>query len=246
MLKRYGLIGYPLSHSFSPRFFTEKFEREGIDACYDVFPMSDFDEVKALLLTTPVEGFNVTIPYKEKIIPLLQRVDYTARQLGAVNCIVRHQREWHGYNTDIIGFEASLLSFCSLKNKKALVFGTGGSSKAVGYVLQKHQVPFIRVSRASLIDTITYDDLSESIMKEHCLLINTTPVGMFPDVDGVLPIPFHYVQEHHWVYDLVYNPERTKLMELAELRGAQVKNGYEMLILQAEASYQLFLTANAD
>jgi shikimate dehydrogenase len=240
MKPTFGLIGYPLHHSFSPAYFTKKFEDAQWEASYDVFPLEDLEHVELFLKTTSLSGFNVTIPYKERIIPYLNELDEVALEVGAVNTVVRTSNGWKGYNTDVIGFEKSIVEFCSLKRKQALIFGNGGAANAVKFVLAKHHVPYTSVTRHTLADTITYAELTEEHFLQHSLVINTTPVGMFPDVENILPIPIQYITGQHHVYDLIYNPACTKLMELAEARGARVKNGLQMLHDQADAAYELF------
>ena len=241
-IKKYGLIGYPLEHSFSKNYFTEKFKKEGIQATYEKFSLPNLDDLKTLLSKNDIDGFNVTIPHKESIIHFLDEIDIDAKKVGAVNCVKIRNNQYIGYNTDIIGFEKSFLPFISSIQtpKKALVFGTGGANKAVLYVLQKHQIPFLQVSRNDILDGITYADIDEKIMQEYSILINTTPVGMYPKVDEVLPLPFHLITKKHIVFDLVYNPAKTKLLSIAENEGAQIKNGLEMLHFQAEEAWKIF------
>lgn len=193
-----------------------------------------------MILTENPDGLNVTIPYKEKIIPYLHEIDPIAQQVGAVNCITIRKGRLKGYNTDVIGFEESLLKHLSLRHKKALIFGAGGASLAVRYVLQKHHVPFLHVSRNEINEGITYGDLTEALFNDYTILINTTPVGMYPDVNDLLPIPYGFVSDKHFAFDMIYNPEKTKFLTFCEKEGAQILNGYEMLIIQAEASYSIF------
>jgi shikimate dehydrogenase len=241
-IKKYGLIGYPLEHSFSKNYFTQKFKKEGIQATYENFSIPNLDDLKTLLSKNDIDGFNVTIPHKESIIHFLDEIDIDAKKVVAVNCVKIRNNQYIGYNTDIIGFEKSFIPFISSIQtpKKALVFGTGGANKAVLYVLQKHQIPFLQVSRNDILDGITYADIDEKIMQEYSILINTTPVGMFPKVDEVLPLPFHLITKKHFVFDLVYNPAKTKLLSIAENEGAHIKNGLEMLHIQAEEAWKIF------
>jgi shikimate dehydrogenase len=241
-IKKYGLIGYPLEHSFSKNYFTQKFKKEGIQATYENFSISDLDDLKTLLSKNDIDGFNVTIPHKESIIYFLDEIDIEAKKIGAVNCVKILNNKYIGFNTDVIGFEKSFLPFISSIQtcKKALVFGTGGANKAVLYALQKHQIPFLQVSRNDILDGITYAEIDEKIMQEYSILINTTPVGMYPKVDDVLPLPFHLITKKHFVFDLVYNPEKTKLLSIAENEGAHIKNGLEMLHIQAEEAWKIF------
>jgi shikimate dehydrogenase len=241
-MKKFGLIGYPLEHSFSKFYFTEKFKKEGIQATYENFSLTNIDNLKTILSQNKVDGFNVTIPYKESIIHLLDDIDSEAKIVGAVNCVKISNNQLIGYNTDIIGFEKSFLSFISAIQtpKKALVFGTGGANKAVVHILKKHQIPFLQVSRNEILNGITYSDIDEKTMQEYSILINTTPVGMYPKIEEVLPIPYHLITDKHFVFDLVYNPEKSKLLSIAENQGAQIKNGLEMLHIQAEEAWKIF------
>ena len=241
-MKKFGLIGYPLEHSFSKFYFTEKFKKEDIQATYENFSLSNLDNLKTILSQNKVDGFNVTIPYKESIIHLLDDIDSEAKIVGAVNCVKISNNQLIGYNTDIIGFEKSFLPFISAIQtpKKALVFGTGGANKAVVHILKKHQIPFLQVSRNEILNGITYADIDEKTMQEYSILINTTPVGMYPKIEEVLPIPYHLITDKHFVFDLVYNPEKSKLLSIAENQGAQIKNGLDMLHIQAEEAWKIF------
>ena len=239
-MKHYGLIGYPLSHSFSKKYFDDKFENEHIEASYTNFELTQCDQLLKLIQKEHLNGLNVTIPHKEHILQFLNVLSKEATEIGAVNCITIHKQQLKGYNTDIFGFEKSILETTRLKNKKALIFGTGGSSKAVAYVLQKNKVPYKHVSRNEIYDGFSYADLNESIFKEFLLLINTTPVGMYPNVDDMLPIPYQWVTNQHVAFDLIYNPDETKFLSNCKEEGAIIQNGMNMLIYQAEESYRIF------
>lgn len=238
-MKKYGLIGYPLSHSFSVSYFTKKFEKEHINAIYNNYPLKDIKELRDLIQKENLDGLNVTIPYKEKVIPLLDELDATAKSIGAVNCIKIKRGKLIGYNTDITGFEKSLLDFIPIRCK-ALVFGTGGASKAISFVLNKNGFEVQIISRNETLNSLTYSDLNESIIVSHQLIINTTPVGTYPNIDDRLLIPYKYINKNHYVYDLIYNPEKTAFLSFCEAEGAHIKNGYEMLEIQAEESYKIF------
>jgi len=243
-MHRYGLIGYPLSHSFSKKYFTEKFGREGIpDAQYDLFPLEKVTNLPDLLTKYPdLRGLNVTIPYKESVIPLLDELDETARAVGAVNCIkILKGQRLVGYNTDVVGFEQSLLRVAagSWKNA-ALILGTGGASKAVTFVLKKLGIPFQLVSRhPKAANEISYDAMVAK-KESATLLINTTPSGTFPDIETMPPVPLIFFKPGMFVYDLIYNPAETLLLREAKSRGCLVKNGLEMLELQAEAAWEIW------
>lgn len=241
-MKKYGLIGFPLSHSFSQKYFTHKFENEGIDATYENFPILELNKIKKLIFENKLDGINVTIPHKESILEYLDEINIDAKKVGAVNCVKIINGKLIGYNTDILGFEKSFIPFIApnKKHNKALIFGTGGANKAVVYVLKKHQIPFLQVSRNDILGGITYADIDEQIMQEYSILINTTPVGTFPKIEDVLPLPFHFITKNHFVFDLVYNPDKTKLLSIAENEDANIKNGLEMLEIQAEEAWKIF------
>ncbi|QHS62495.1 shikimate dehydrogenase family protein [Chitinophaga agri] len=241
-MKVYGLIGYPLSHSFSKGFFAEKFSREGIQECiYDSFPIPAIDELPALLAQQPeLQGLNVTIPYKEVVIPYLDELSPAATQMKAVNCIHFKDGRKIGYNTDAIGFRRSLEPLLKPHHNKALILGTGGAAKAVQFVLESLHIPYKLVSRQASADTISYEQLDTDTMASHTLIINTTPLGMYPNVTAAPAIPYDQLTDRHLLYDLIYNPAVTTFLQKGADRGATIKNGHEMLILQAEASWEIW------
>ena len=237
----YGLIGYPLTHSFSPKYFAEKFEREGIDAEYRAFELPNIAGFPELVEeTADLRGVNVTIPYKIYIIPYLDRMTEAALGVGAVNCVDIRDGKLTGYNTDVTGFAESLKPLLKSHHKYALVLGTGGSSLAVKYVLEELEIEYVSVSRTKKPEGLTYDELTIPLVKASTLIINTTPVGMHPKVEDHPALPYEGITERHLLYDLVYNPEETKFLTLAKGRGATIKNGLEMLHLQAEASWRIW------
>lgn len=241
----YGIIGKPLGHSFSANFFNEKFKRENIDNHYELFPLQSIKDFTYILEQNPnLEGLNVTIPYKVEVIPLLNSLSKEAAEIGAVNVIkfIRQNNGLYleGYNSDAIGFRNSLLPLIKSDIKKALVLGTGGASKAVGYVLKELGLTVTFVSRSSKENTLTYQQLNKEIIEENKLIVNTTPLGMFPDVNTCPSIPYEYLTSDHICYDVVYNPEETLFMKLSSERGAKVKNGLEMLHLQAHAAWDIW------
>ncbi|MCD6064998.1 MAG: aroE [Flavipsychrobacter sp.] len=236
----YGIIGYPLSHSFSPGFFNKKFADEGIDAVYESYLLKDVSELASLLLLPHLRGLNVTIPYKESVIQYLDEIDSSAQAVGAINCIDIRKGRTKGYNTDIIGFEQSLLPKLQPHHSNALILGTGGAAKAVAYVLDKLSITYRKVSRSNEPNVVSYDDLSPQLIAAHTLIINTTPLGMYPDIYSFPPIPYNAITTDHLLYDLVYNPAETRFLTLGKANGATVKNGLEMLHLQAEASWQIW------
>ena len=245
-MKRFGLIGHPLGHSFSQAYFTEKFQRENTDACYENFDLEDISEIRQLLDQHPdLKGFNVTIPYKEAIISYLDEIDKTGEEAGAVNTVkVLPDRHLKGYNTDIIGIEVSLFGTetpnSSLRVEHALILGTVGASKAVQYVLKKHHIPFHLVSRDPDKGHFTYETLSQKDIKEHLLIINATPVGMAPIIAEAPVIPYEALTPQHVLFDLIYNPEETLFLKRGKEHGAQTINGLTMLHAQAEASWKIW------
>lgn len=242
-MRKFGLIGYPLSHSFSQKYFTEKFIKENIQNCsYQNFPIPNIKEIASILLAQPeLCGLNVTIPYKEQIIPFLHFKNDVVEQTGACNCIKIIDKKLHGYNTDVIGFEISLKEKLLANHKHALILGTGGASKAVEYVMKKLGIDYKFVSRKSIgANTINYEDVNENVINSHTLIINTSPVGMFPNVDAYPEIPYQGLTSAHYLYDLVYNPEKTAFLKKGEEHGAAIKNGHEMLVLQAEESWRIW------
>lgn len=243
-MKIYGLIGFPLAHSFSPIFFQNKFEQEGIkNAVYRLFPLPQIDDFPDLIHHTPdLVGLNVTIPYKEAIIPYLSRVAATAQAVGAVNVvrILRTNGELQcvGYNSDVVGFEQSLCHFMQPLPERALILGTGGAAKAVAFVLQKLNISYRFVSRKK--DFLSYDNLTSDLIRSHRLIVNATPLGRFPDVTACPPIPYHYLTENHYLFDLNYNPSETLFMSEGKKYHAKTCNGLEMLQVQALESWRIW------
>ncbi len=242
----YGLIGYPLSHSFSKRYFTQKFETERIPhSHYELFPLKNITELPELIAQHPdLRGLNVTIPYKQQVVPLLDELDSSARQVGAVNTIKidAQTRKRTGYNTDYYGFKHSLENWLGdTSDIQALVLGTGGASKAVQSALKTIGIPYLIVSRTPSEQTVSYEPLKEShLLKDYRLIVNTTPLGMSPQTDTCPDLVYGQLSAQHYCYDLVYNPETTRFMQLAAAQGAKVKNGLEMLHLQAEKSWEIW------
>ncbi|RFS20976.1 shikimate dehydrogenase [Chitinophaga silvatica] len=241
-MKLYGLIGYPLGHSFSKGYFKEKFEKEHITDCqYENFPIPNISDFPALLLQHPdLCGLNVTIPYKEVIIPYLDKLTPAAEKIGAVNCIDIRDGVKTGYNTDVIGFTESLKPLLKAHHTHALILGTGGAAKAVMYALEQLGIDATIVSRQSTNRAVGYEQLTPALLDKHTVIINTTPLGMFPDLDSCPAIPFEHITNRHLLYDLVYNPITTTFLQRGAAKGASTKNGYEMLVLQAEASWEIW------
>lgn len=241
----YGLVGYRLAHSFSRNFFNEKFENEKIPAEYRNFELDRIEDLRLVVEETPeLCGLNVTIPYKESIIPLLDEMDGTAQMIGAVNVVkVIHDKDkvvLKGYNSDIIGFTESIRPYIKEYHHKALVLGTGGASKAVRYGLLSLGIEPQLVSRTAREGVLTYDDLPPQLMGEYQIIVNATPVGMYPQTDTCPNIPYEALTSRHLAYDLVYNPETTLFLEKCAAQGAVIKNGLEMLLLQAYASWDIW------
>lgn len=243
-MRTYGLIGYPLGHSFSARYFGNKFSKEGItDARYQLFELKDISMFPKLCQEQPdLRGLNVTIPHKEAIIPYLDRLSDSAKEIGAINVIKREaDNSLSGHNTDYIGFKQSLRNWLpEVHQKKALVLGTGGAAKAVGVALKHLNVSHVFVSRQEGAGNLTYQQLSKDVLNEQQLIINTTPLGMQPAVASKPNLPYHLLGRQHWLYDLVYNPETTAFLQEGIRQGAQVKNGLEMLYAQAEAAWEIW------
>jgi shikimate dehydrogenase len=240
-MKTFGLIGKNISYSFSRTYFTEKFKKENIDAKYYNFDLEEINQFRDVIKEMPdLGGLNVTIPYKQEIITFLDDLAPEAREIGAVNTIQIKGNRLIGYNTDYIGFSESIKPLLKSHHNNALILGTGGASKAIAYALKKLDIEYKFVSRSSGKGKLGYDDLSEEVIKDHNIIINTTPVGTFPDVEEYPEFPVEYLTENHLVYDLIYNPEITQLLALAKKRGATVKNGLKMLELQAESAWNIW------
>ena len=249
-MRQFGLIGYPLSHSFSQKFFTEKFLQENIvNAKYDNFPIASIESFAGLWKENPnLEGLNVTIPYKKEVIPFLQHSSAVVQEINACNCIRKFNGELYGYNTDVIGFEKSLLPFLKPHHTQALILGTGGASAAVQWVLQKLNIQFQLVSRntntieanTEMKASLSYDQLAASVIESHTLIINTSPLGMYPNTNEAPPIAYEGITAQHHLYDLVYNPIETLFMKNGLAKGATVQNGLAMLHIQAEESWTIW------
>jgi len=243
----YGLIGYPLSHSFSKEYFINKFKKENIaDIEFKLFEIDNLNNLRNIISENPdLSGLSVTIPYKQLIMNYLDDVDDTAREIGAVNCI-RITRDGKkpiltGFNTDVFGFEKSLAPLLKPYHRKAVILGTGGASKAVAFVLDKLGIEYVFISRNPLMcNHIRYQMLNKDILVNHLLIINTSPVGMYPDIKSYPDIPYKNITKKHLLFDLIYNPDETLFLKKGKERGAAVKNGLEMLYLQAERSWEIW------
>lgn len=245
--KIYGLLGYPLVHSFSASYFNQKFESEGIDAEYINFEIDDISKIMEIVSEYPrLNGLNVTAPYKEQVIPYLNSIDDAANAIGAVNTIqfLRNAKtgdlQLRGFNTDVIGFSNSIEPLLNDDRRSALVLGTGGASKAVSYALAKLGVEVDHVSRRKSAHTITYEELTKAMVQSHLIVVNCTPLGMYPNIDVAPDFPYRFLTPAHLCYDLVYNPDNTLFMRHCQEQGSDVKNGLEMLLLQGFASYEIW------
>lgn len=243
-MKRYGLIGYPLGHSFSQKYFTEKFDRECVDARYDLFPLESINELPGLIHDTEgLAGFNVTIPYKQDVIQFLDEMDDQAREIGAVNVVkitrqVNGAYRFKGFNSDAYGFTESIRPMLGPSHKRALVLGSGGASKAVIFSLRRLGVEPVVVSRRPSAGMLTYAAIDKEILMNYTVIVNASPVGMSPIIDACPDIPYEFLTPRHVCFDLVYNPEETLFLQKASAAGAAVKNGLDMLHLQAEGAWK--------
>lgn len=233
-MRKYGIIGKPLEHSYSARYFTDKFIREGVDAEYRLYERDDLSDIAVLMQA--LHGFNVTYPYKQSIMPYLHAIDDVAQTIGAVNVVCQGK----GYNTDWIGFKESITPHLLDTDKRVLILGTGGVSKAVQYALQQMGMTFTLVSRYPNAHAIGYDNITEHVIQSHSVVVNCTPLGMLPDIYSLPPIPYEYITDRHLFYDCVYNPERTAFLREGEAKGARIVNGKDMLYLQADAAYEIW------
>ena len=245
-MKLFGLIGFPLTHSFSKKYFSEKFSREGVADCvYELYPIDRIALIETLLADHPdISGLNVTIPYKIAVLDYVDELDPAAAYIGAVNTLHISDRQGKrfikGYNTDAYGFEASLKPLLESNHKQALIFGDGGAAKAVKYVLEQLKISYTSVLRRPKEGCLTYGDLDESLLSASTILINTTPLGTYPEVEACPDIPYQYITSQHLAYDLVYNPEETAFLQRAKAQGAKTKNGLDMLHLQAERAWTIW------
>ena len=241
-MRTFGLIGKDIDYSFSRAYFNQKFSEGNIDAVYKNFDLEKIARFHAIIKANhAIAGLNVTIPYKEAIIPYLDEVEDTARAIGAVNTIkLRDDGKLIGYNTDYFGFTEALMPFLKPHHTKALILGTGGASKAIAYALEKLNIQYKYVSRTKTPGNFTYSELTATILEEHPLIINCTPLGTFPNIEAYPPIPVEHLSSQHLVFDLIYNPSHTKLMKLALKQHAKVTNGLAMLEFQAEKAWEIW------
>jgi len=241
-MKRYGLIGYPLTHSLSEQYFTQKFIEEGIEDCfYERFSMPSIADLHEILNShQDLRGFNITIPYKKEVLAFLTERSKAVEEVGACNCVKIESGKLIGYNTDVIGFENSLIPFLKPNHNRALVLGTGGAALAIVYVLQKLGIEFSYVSRTATIGQFSYNDLDASVMASHTLIINTTPLGMFPNIEDCPAIPYDLLTPEHHLFDLTYNPAASTFLTKGKQMGATIQNGQQMFVEQAEQSWRIW------
>ena len=235
---KFGLIGKKISYSFSKKYFEQKFQKLLLNNhSYNIIDLENLDNIKNIFETEHLKGLNVTIPYKEKIIPFIDELSDEAKEIGAINCISVENGKTKGYNTDAFGFEKTLLLHKKEHHKTAIILGNGGAAKAVQYVLKKNQIPYITVSRTT---EINYENLSENLVKENLIIIQCTPVGTFPNIEDSVPFPFDGITENHLIIDLIYNPEYTKFIRNCAEKGAKTANGLYMLEQQAEKAWEIW------
>ncbi|TJY36299.1 shikimate dehydrogenase family protein [Pontimicrobium aquaticum] len=242
-MAKFGLIGKHIDYSFSRAYFSEKFKNEGLYHTYENFDINTIEEFSEIInATNHLRGLNVTIPYKEAVIPYLNKLHKTAKKIGAVNTIkIKKNGRLIGYNTDYYGFKKSIEPYLKPHHKKALILGTGGASKAIAYALKKLGIEYSYVSRNLVANaTFTYDSLTENDIKEHQIIINCTPLGTHPKTNECPNIPYDAINKTHLVFDLIYNPEETKFLTIAKIKGASICNGYKMLELQAEKAWRIW------
>jgi len=240
-MRRFGLIGFPLTHSFSKKYFTQKFTEKGIDAIYETYPIKDIAELGMLIKNnTELEGINVTIPHKQSVIPFLHSMSDVVNEIRACNCIRIRNNKLEGFNTDVTGFDISPSTNLQPSHNKALVLGTGGAAKAVCYVLGQKGIPWLQVSRNPTGNMVGYSDITATVIRETRLIINTTPLGMFPDTDHCPELPYDAITDQHYLFDLVYNPSLTLFLQKGQQQGAVIENGYKMLVIQAEESWKIW------
>ena len=243
-MRLFALIGFPLTHSFSEKYFTEKFAREGItDANFKAFSFENIGDLKTILTNNPdLEGFAITIPHKKAILDFLNDSTTTVKVMGACNCVRIKNNKLFGHNTDVLGFEQSFAPLLQPNHTRALVLGTGGAAAAVEFVLKKKNIDYRIVSRTKSEEQnyLVYEDVDAAIIEEYPIIINTTPLGTYPKVVEAPNLPYHLLTPQHYLFDLVYNPAETKFLQLGKAQGATIKNGYDMLVLQAEENWKIW------
>lgn len=241
-MRTFGILGYPLTHSFSKGYFEEKFRNEGISGTeFKLFSYPGIESISEMLASEPtLEGFCITLPHKKNILPYLTEANEVVAAMGACNCVRIREGKLYGYNTDVAGFETSFTAQLQPHHSRALILGTGGAAAAVQYILEKKKIPYHFVSRQKKEGRFTYADLTPEVIAAHTIIINCTPLGTFPDVHTFPDIPYHLLTSSHYLYDLVYNPPLTRFLEQGQQQGATIKNGHDMLVIQAEANWKIW------
>lgn len=239
--KIYGLLGKSLAHSFSPQYFNDKFRDLKLDAEYRLFEVDDISKLRDLVNDHPISGLNVTIPFKQTVMPYLDKISENAAEIGAVNTIkILKDGRLKGYNTDWFGFRQALEPMLKPRHQAALILGTGGSSKAVAFALEQMGVQYLHVSRSKSAQSISYDEIDWTLFNRFQIVINCTPIGMYPNITEAPPVPYQYFSKNHIAFDLIYNPETTLFLSRAANQGATISNGYQMLVNQAEKAYKIW------
>lgn len=240
-MNKYGILGFPLSHSFSQKYFHQKFLKEGIEnALFENYEIADIAGVSSLIQDPDLKGFCITIPHKKNILPYLSESTDAVKKMGACNCVNIRNGKLFGYNTDVIGFEKSFIPQLESHDTKALILGTGGAAAAVQFVLEKLEIDYKFVSRNKTAGNFSYEELDKNILDNYKIIINCSPLGTFPKIDEKPPIPYQFISSAHYLFDLVYNPPLTKFLSLGKEKGARVQNGYEMLEIQAEENWRIW------
>lgn len=240
-MKHYGLIGFPLGHSFSKKYFEQKFAVEKRTDCKFInYEIENIEKIKDVISDSSLLGFCITIPHKKNIIPYLHTATSEVKTMQACNCVQIREGILSGHNTDIIGFRNSFVPYLRKHHRQALILGTGGAAAAVAYVLKQLHIPYTFVSRTKKENQYTYEELNQSIIAENQIIINTSPVGSFPEMDAAPDIPYHFLTSQHYLYDLIYNPAKTKFLQAGQHQGAVIQNGYAMLTIQAEENWKIW------
>ena len=240
-MKSYALIGYPLSHSFSKKYFDEKFEKEKISNVeFKLFSIENISLLHEIIEHENLQGFAVTIPHKRNVISFLHESSNAVKEMNACNCVKIKGGKLIGFNTDVVGFKQSFIKHQQPHHNKALILGTGGASSAVAYVFNELKILYKFVSRTKTVNNFTYNELNKEVMEEYPVIVNATPTGTFPNVDDCPAIPYPYLSSQHYLFDLIYNPTETKFLRLGKEKKAVVQNGYEMLVLQAEENWKIW------
>ncbi|BAV04137.1 shikimate dehydrogenase [Filimonas lacunae] len=241
-MRTFGILGYPLTHSFSQGYFREKFEKEGIaDAEFQLFSYPEIASVRDILATEKnLEGFCITIPHKKSILSFLHETSEVVQDMGACNCVRIKEGKLIGYNTDVVGFEQSFAPLLQPHHQQGLILGTGGAAAAVEYILKKRGIAYKFVSRTKTVDNLTYDELSPEVMEAYTVVVNCTPLGTYPNIEQYPDIPYALLTDRHYLYDLVYNPPLTQFLAKGQQQGAAVKNGHDMLLIQAEENWKIW------